>query len=244
MDTYDILRFQGQTRAYATRMQSHNRTVEDIRKQAEELQARADALKAALNAMALRMQSARSSVAQARAQAPTPIPAGPATIIALLPAPLPAAAKPRSNALRFMLHALFAMTLTTAAGLGLGLQGQTGPGSEPAPIPRATPMLDAWAAPLDADTPENEALRLVYEYRLPGMERTVLDLVSDEETVLGPSPWSIEAVGEGRYAVSFDPRHDRKSPERQEFEVDLVNQNVTPSPDTTLKLLSSCIVQN
>ena len=95
-----------------------------------------------------------------------------------------------------------------------------------------------------ANGPQNEALRLVYEYRLPGTDRDMLDMVGSQESIMGPSPWAIECVSDERCDVSFIKRDGADSEPLYEFDVDLAAKSVTPAPETEQKLASVSLAQN
>jgi hypothetical protein len=142
--------------------------------------------------------------------------------------------------------------LLLTIGLGYALKGQASPAPAlpSAQIPVPAPVVDA---PSEAPPPaigaaaeptgakpamgdlESEALRLVYEYRLPGSQREMLDLVGSQEAALGPSPWEVTCSPEARCDVSFAPRRYPGSVPLYEFEVDLVRKTVTPSAETAEK---------
>jgi hypothetical protein len=123
------------------------------------------------------------------------------------------------------------------AGIGYAIKSPTVPDS---PLSAPKPFRAAHITPAPvAAAPANEALRLVYEYRMPGSEHDVLDLVGTQESVLGPSPWNIECAPEGRCDVAFYKRDGQETEPLYEFEVDLPAQSVTPAPETAEKLFST-----
>jgi hypothetical protein len=93
------------------------------------------------------------------------------------------------------------------------------------------------AAPAPSDA-QNEALKLVYEYRLPGTNQDMLDLVGAREGILGPFPWEIECDESNRCDVSFISRVRGEEEPVYKFAVDLGAKAVTPSPSTAERLLS------
>ncbi len=139
--------------------------------------------------------------------------------------------------------------LIAAAGIGYGLTNCTVEAAAPMAAEVASlrlPSREALAAvsALAPGDPEREALGLVYEYRLPGTDEDMLDLVGAQEDALGPSPWEIECDESHRCDVSFIPRIGRGEEPLYEFAVDLGAQAVIPSTTTVERLRSDAAAQN
>jgi len=215
------------------RLQAQKLAVAEIRRGARDLEAKAAALQGSLNRTRERLQALGAGLAQAA------LPILPFS--SAVPAPKPGSAAPRPGSPVLILQALPYLFII-AAGLGYGIKSQ----ASPAPAPR--PTASAAAAPEQAVVPENNdpanaALQLVYEYRPPGTERDILDLVGMQEAVLGPSPWTIECASEERCNVSFNTRERTAEEPLYEFEVDLAAKTVTPSPATAQRLRSASLAQ-
>ena len=119
-----------------------------------------------------------------------------------------------------------------AGGIGYGW---TSHAVEPRP-PVAAPVSVPQAAPAPAESPESEALGLVYEYRLPGTEQSMLELIGSQEDVLGPSPWDISCGDDLRCDVSYTPSLPAQAEPLYGFSVDLGAGTVTPSAETVVGL--------
>ncbi|MCX5795183.1 MAG: hypothetical protein NTY77_06810 [Elusimicrobia bacterium] len=220
------------------RLDGQNRSVADACRGALELQARAAALKKNLEDMAQRLQALEASAASA---APDTIASAPETAAPSRESPGPGGAGG--------IWRCFPYLLVVAAGIGYGLTDR----NVAAAAPAAAPVSEAWrpaavawpaaAAPAPGE-PANEALRLVYEYRLPGMDAAMLDLVGAREDALGPSPWGIECDESDRCEVTFISRAGGDEEPLYEFAVDLGAKAVTPSPSTVERLLSEAVAQH
>ncbi len=118
-------------------------------------------------------------------------------------------------------------------GLDFGLKDQ----SPPPPAATLSSTLPrpaiAQARPQAEDSRKNEAMRLLYEYRLPGTDWDMLDLIGSQEAILGPSPWTMECVSENLCTVSFTAEPLYK------FEVNLAAKTVSPTKETIEKLFLS-----
>ena len=133
--------------------------------------------------------------------------------------------------------------LIVAAGVGYGWASQVPPELLGTSSGSVAPVSES-AVGSAAVEPESEALRLVYEYRLPGTDQDMLDLLGSREEALGPSPWDV-ACGEDLHCeVSFNPRSALDVDPLYGFAVDLGAKTVTPFPETAARLLSSAVAQN
>ena len=223
------------------KLQAQNQSVAGVCRSALELQAQAQALKQTLEDMSRRLQALGVSAA------PAETPAAPA---ASVPAPAEAAPgassdppQPTGQASGTGMMRCLPYLLIVAAGIGYGLIGHPLPTIAAVPAASVPPASGISASAAAAD-PESEALRLVYEYRLPGTDQDMLDLIGSQEEALGPSPWEIECGEDLRCDVSFTSRSVADEDPLYGFVVDLGAQTVTPSPETAERLLSSAVAQN
>ena len=120
--------------------------------------------------------------------------------------------------------------LIVAAGVGYGIAGQ-------ASTSEAGLDVSGPARRVCAGSPENEALRMVYEYRPSGRDQDVLDMLGTKEDALGPSPWQTECDQDNRCDVSSISRDAGDGEPLYEFSVDLGAKSVTPSEMTEQRLL-------
>ena len=226
--------------ALQARMQRLQSRVEECRRSAQEqdgsvrevcrgalkLQAQAAALKARLEDMGRRLQELGVGVAAAAAPPPAPQPAAPELpVVAAAPeGPSPAAGRSPLQCLPYI--------LIVAGGIGYGW---TSHAVEPSP-PVSVPASVLPAAPAPAESPESEALGLVYEYRLPGTEQSMLELIGSQEDVLGPSPWDVSCGDDLRCDVSYTPSLPAQAEPLYGFSVDLGAGTVTPSAETVVGL--------
>jgi len=223
-----------------TRLDAQNRDVTDVCREARDLQSRFAALKESIRATTLRLQAVELRAGQAAVLPPSARPAP------LFPRPAPAAAEP-SRARRRLAGAAGIALLGAALGCALWLRAPKAPPAAPAP---AAPTAPAPRAPgpepaaQSPGSPEDEALRLVYEYRPPGAERGVLDLVGAQQAALGPSPWVVECASETDCSVSYNQGETEDEEPLYEFEVDLAAKTVTASPETALRLQSATASQS
>jgi hypothetical protein len=229
------------------RIEGQNNSVAEVCRGALELQGQAATLKNTLDSMAQRLQALGvGAAAAAEAVVPAPAPVAPA----------PQAAEPALPATEVSLKSgtpeqdfgggllrCIPYLLIAAAGIGYGLTSRTVEAAAAVPAANASaarPSAEASGvleAPASAD-PENEALRLVYEYKLPGRDQDMLDLVGTREDALGPSPWQMECDESNRCDVSFISRPGGDEKPVYEFAVDLGAKTVTPSSATTERLLA------
>jgi hypothetical protein len=219
---------QGRVEGCRQRLQAQDQSVADICRGALELQAQAEALKRRLEDMGRRLQELGVGVVS--------IPTADAAPAA--DPPQPPGREPGPGLLKCLPYLLIA-----AAGIGYGLTSQALPTLAAAPAASVPPASGISASAAAAD-PESEALRLVYEYRLPGTEQDMLDLIGSQEEALGPSPWEIACDEDLRCDVSFTSRSVAEEEPLYGFAVDLGAKTVTPSPETAERLLSSAVAQN
>lgn len=232
------------------RLQSQDQTVVDIYRTSLDLQDRAKAMQKSIEDMTRRLQALGVGVQEAAPAVKETVQPEPAVLAlpqAAAPQPEPAAPEPQPDPRPpagggTLLRAL-PYFFIAAAGLGYGLKSQAFPAPEPAAAAVAAPQPPAYEEPA-ASEPENEALRLVYEYRVPGTDRDMLDIIGTQEAILGPSPWSIECAAEDRCQVSFNLREGPDALPIYEFDVDLAAQTVTPTPETAQRLISASLAQN
>ena len=94
---------------------------------------------------------------------------------------------------------------------------------EPAAVSRPSP------API-LDDGADEALMLARDWRLPGDERPLSERLGLAENPPGAQPeWTVGRTGERTYRVSFRPR---RSEAGYDFDVDLGDRRVEPTPET------------
>ncbi|MDD5656719.1 MAG: hypothetical protein PHF00_05635 [Elusimicrobia bacterium] len=198
---------------------AQNRSLAEIRRRAENIRACAAAMDGALDRMGDQLRELES-----RAPARSPIAA-------------PLLAGPRIR-LRGLALQILPYLIILCAGLGYGIGSQARPAAPArlAPAPLST-------APSPADDVESAALGLVYEYRLPGLERDVLDILGAREARLGPSPWDIECLDEQRCVVAFNDGRTKDGEPLYEFDVDLAAETVTPSERTEAALSAGLLAQ-
>ena len=229
------------------RLEDQNQSVADICRGALELQAQAAALKRRLEDMGRRLQELGVGVAsippaaEPLPAAASPMPAAPETPGAALP-PEDRKADASRNPAKGLLQCL-PYLLIAAAGIGYGLTGHAVEAGASSPR-RPSGDASAVAGASTTGDPGSEALRLVYEYRLPGTDQDMLDLIGSQEEALGPSPWEIECDENSRCDVSFTSRSVAEEEPLYGFEVDLGAKTVTPSPETAERLLSASVAQN
>ena len=128
------------------------------------------------------------------------------------------------------------------AAVGLGYNLRTPPRPAAAPRTESLPRPAIVPSPPAAeDTRQSEALRLLYEYRLPGTDWNMLDLIGPQEAILGPSPWAMVCLSENVCTVSFVRRGDSIEEPLYKFEVNLAAKTVVPAPETLRKLLADSL---
>lgn len=203
--------------------QEQDRSVREVCLGALELQAQAAALKARLEDMGRRLRELGVGVAAVVSAAPE-LPVVPS-------APQEPPAPPAGRAGRSPLQCL-PYVLIVAGGIGYGW---TSHAVEPRP-PVSVPVSVIQAAPAPTESPESEALGLVYEYRLPGTEHSMLELIGSQEDVLGPSPWDVSCGDDLRCDVSYTPSLPAQAEPLYGFSVDLGAGTVTPSAETVVGL--------
>ncbi|MBI5240780.1 MAG: hypothetical protein HY926_09935 [Elusimicrobia bacterium] len=211
----------GRVEGCRQRLQAQDRSVREVCRGALELQAQAAALRARLEDMSRRLQDLGVGVAAASAAATVPPPA---------PQSVPDR-EPGKGLLQCLPYVLI-----VAGGIGYGWTSHAKE-SLPSVAAQEAPVLPP--EPAVAAGPESEALGLVYEYRLPGTDQNMFDLIGSQEEALGPSPWDIECDEDLRCDVSFTPRGLPESEPLYGFAVDLGAGMVTPSDETVARLLSS-----
>ncbi|OGS40968.1 MAG: hypothetical protein A2506_07910 [Elusimicrobia bacterium RIFOXYD12_FULL_66_9] len=102
--------------------------------------------------------------------------------------------------------------------------------SAPAQLMRAEPE----PSPVADDDRGDEAIALVHAWRVPGDDRPVIERVQQASELPGARPaWIVERTGEATYRVSFRPEQNGSS---LEFDVDIDERRVDPSPDTAERL--------
>ena len=202
-----VLQLQDRVEGCRQRIEDQNRSVVGVCRGVWELQAQAAAIQGTLDDLAQRLQAL-----EAVASPPDPVVCAPQAAEPVPPAPEvpPGGETAGQNSAGGLLRCI-PYLLIAAAGIGYGLTSRTVEAA--APVAAAVPeprrpsgeSLAVAGAPAAGD-PENEALRLVYEYRLPGTDEDMLDLVGAQEDALGPSPWEIECDESHRCDVSFISR--------------------------------------
>jgi hypothetical protein len=221
------------------RLQEQDRSVREVCRGALELQAQAAALKNRLEGMGRRLQELGVGVAAVPADILAPAVAEAASVPSSAPPVLPEGpARERGGRTLQCLP----YVLIVAGGIGYGWAGHAAAARIPASFAPAGVELQSGEAvsPRPASAgPESEALGLVYEYRLPGTEQSMLDLIGSQEAALGPSPWDIACGEDLRCDVSFTPRGLPGLEPLYGFSVDLGAGTVTPSVETVERLLSS-----
>lgn len=126
--------------------------------------------------------------------------------------------------------------------VGLDYRFNTPPLPAPAALTADLPKpAIASALPTVEDSRKNEALRLLYEYQVPGTDWDMLDLIGTQEAILGPSPWALECVSENLCTVSFVRREGWDEEPLYRFEVNLAAKTVVPAPETVRKLLAASL---
>jgi len=257
-----MLRLQERLTQCQKSLQNQTSSVSEISRDAQELQTQAAALRQAVEQMDQRLKALGVGAAQIQ-------PPRPATVEPALPTPQPVAAplpynQASSPSQQFLLAAatpdpketplpgtampdkghpgvvMQAMPyiVLAAAGMGYVLTSHASSAAIADPIPAVAP-----AANNAAEGPENEALRLVYEYRLPGTDSDILNLVGDKEGILGPSPWDIDCPSHDRCSVVFNVQEASGRKPVYEFEADLLTKTVSPSPETAAKLAAATPIE-
>jgi hypothetical protein len=210
------------------------RSVREVCRGALELQAQAAALKKRLEEMGRRLQELGVGVSAAAVSAEAAPPCAPVPQEPNVPPVL----ETRRSPLQCLPYILI-----VAGGIGYGWTSHAvehralaAAQAESAGFPGAAA---APAAPSSGAGPESEALGLVYEYRLPGTDQSMFDLIGFQEEALGPSPWDIACGEDLRCDVSFTPRGLPDVEPLYGFAVDIGAGTVTPSVETVERLLSS-----
>lgn len=195
-----------------------------------------DEIIAGLRAHVGRLQASLEEISARAAKVESALPPLPRKEEPLAPAPPPPEMEPRW---RFPWSHWLAYATLAAAGLGLGLRYPRGPEARPptAPLARAEAPEAPAAESLTEEEASDEALRLVYEYRVPGAGRQVHELISPGFEAADLSQWVLERTGPATYLVIYRPSGDAAGPPPlYEFEVDLAAKTVAASPQTMRSL--------
>ena len=212
-------------------LRDESRSVSDVGRRARDIQERAAAVRGSLERLTAELQ--RLQTAKAIRPIPVPVPAA-----ARRTPPRPAC--PRRRRLKLVLPALPCLLLLAAA-FGHGIKSQALPAAPGPAQPAST--IGAQSPAAAEGSPENAALRIVYEHRLPGAERNVLDILGAREASLGPSPWTIECLSEERCIVTFNDGRSEAGEPLYEFDVDLPARTATPAAQTADALRGVLLAQ-